>query len=132
MAASVADSTMVGKHCRHEKARHDLRRAGLKVPGPKFRLQVAALDIVAQRALDVALDLLGGALGLLDFAFGAQFGIIGGLADANFCLAGQIIANAFGLFSKFAHRKIPSLMLPAAICERANIECGPQHPGSIV
>src|SRR3546814_14419399 len=64
-------------------------------------------DLVAERALDLALQILGFALALLRLAFGAKAFVIGRLAGRLLRIAGGFVAEAFGFFGEFTHGVSP-------------------------
>ncbi|PAV66951.1 hypothetical protein WR25_15818 [Diploscapter pachys] len=70
----------------------------------RTRLQ---LDIVAERALHRALDVLPGALGLLRLALIRQLLVIGRVADRFLGAAHELVARRFRLVSELAHRVTP-------------------------
>src|SRR3546814_7782222 len=82
---------------------------GERVPGAFFVACVTSKrsDLVAERALDLALQILGFALALLRLAFGAKAFVIGRLAGRLLRIAGGFVAEAFGFFGEFTHGVSP-------------------------
>src|SRR5690606_29607797 len=68
------------------------------------------VDALLQSVLDVALDLLGLALALLDLAFLAHALVAGGFTHALFDVAYRLVAHAAGFIACAAHGKSPTLM----------------------
>src|SRR3546814_435574 len=82
---------------------------GERVPGAFFVACVTSKrsDLVAERALDLALQILGFALALLRLAFGAKALVIGRLAGRLLRVAGGFVGEAFRLFGEFTHGVSP-------------------------
>src|SRR3546814_3915582 len=78
---------------------------GERVPGAFFVACVTSKrsDLVAERALDLALQILGFALALLRLAFGAKAFVVGRLAGRLLRIAGGFVGEAFGFFGEFTH-----------------------------
>ncbi|PAV93237.1 hypothetical protein WR25_01124 [Diploscapter pachys] len=90
----------------------------------------SACYLVAERALDAALDVLTGALGLLCFAFGHQTVIVGRLADGFLDVAGDLVAGRCDLVGEFAHRSSPAIDCdppagPLDLSQEQRAEVGP-------
>src|SRR3546814_2109683 len=66
-------------------------------------------DLVAERALDLALQILGFALALLRFAFGAHTFIVGRLADRLLGIADGFVGEVLGFVLIFTHGESPWL-----------------------
>src|SRR3546814_20154024 len=78
----------------------DVCSSDLRVPGAFFVACVTSKrsDLVAERALDLALQILGLALALLRLAFGAKALVIGRLAGRLLRVAGGFVGEALRLF----------------------------------
>src|SRR3546814_18378285 len=89
----------------------DVCSSDLRVPGAFFVACVTSKrsDLVAERALDLALQILGLALALLRLAFGAKALVIGRLAGRLLRVAGGFVGEALRLFGEFTHGVSPLL-----------------------
>src|SRR3546814_15918014 len=80
---------------------------GFSGPFSRACVTIKRSDLVAERALDLALQILGFALALLRLAFGAKAFVIGRLAGRLLRIAGGFVAEAFGFFGEFTHGVSP-------------------------
>src|SRR3546814_10011297 len=74
-----------------------------------FGRRCPASELVAKRALDLALQILGFALAFLHFAFGAQTVIVRRLADGLLGVADGFVGEALGFVLECTHGKSPWL-----------------------
>src|SRR3546814_16146019 len=80
---------------------------GFSGPFSRACVTIKRSDLVAERALDLALQILGFALALLRLAFGAKAFVVGRLAGRLLRIAGGFVGEAFGFFGEFTHGVSP-------------------------